>query len=178
MFLPDAFRERLVKMDNCWEWTGATTSNGYGRFRGRRVHRIAYEWATDRPIPPDMVVRHKCDNRLCCRPSHLELGTKAQNTRDAIDRGRFAVAEKHGRTKLTAEDVWQIRASDMPGAHLARHYGMSPSGISRIRSGRSWRFSGPETPTYGRANPLKNRWARLGSNQRPLRCQRTALRVV
>jgi hypothetical protein len=41
------------------------------------------------PIPDGMVVRHKCDNPPCFRLSHLELGTVADNNRDAQARGHL-----------------------------------------------------------------------------------------
>ena len=41
------------------------------------------------PIKRGLVVRHKCDNRLCYRLSHLELGTIADNNRDAAERNHL-----------------------------------------------------------------------------------------
>jgi hypothetical protein len=37
-----------------------------------------------------MVIRHKCDNPVCVRPSHLEIGTDADNNRDMAVRKRGA----------------------------------------------------------------------------------------
>jgi hypothetical protein len=50
------------------------------------AHRWVWE-AVNGPIPPRMVVRHKCDNRLCYRLSHLELGTQADNVADMVSHG-------------------------------------------------------------------------------------------
>lgn len=52
------------------------------------AHRWVWE-AVNGPIPTGMVVRHKCDNRLCYRLSHLELGTVADNNDDARKRGHL-----------------------------------------------------------------------------------------
>lgn len=54
----------------CWNYTGAL-SNGYGVFRGRRVHRIVYE-IFNGPVPGLWHVHHECRNKRCCRPSHLK----------------------------------------------------------------------------------------------------------
>lgn len=86
----DRLWSKVVKTPRCWVWT-ASTRNGYGIIRvdGRTeyAHRLAY-LANMGPIPDGLVVRHTCDNRLCVRPNHLELGTKADNSRDMVERGR------------------------------------------------------------------------------------------
>ena len=90
----------------CRLWQGAVHSSGYGVLVGRShlperrttgtpspsksnkmyAHRWVWE-AANGPIPAGMVVRHRCDNRLCYRLSHLELGTVAENNADMIERG-------------------------------------------------------------------------------------------
>ena len=78
----------------CRLWQGAIDRDGYGVLTGRgftnhhrkvRAHRWIWEMANG-PIPEGMVVRHKCDNRLCYRLSHLELGTVADNNADTAKR--------------------------------------------------------------------------------------------
>lgn len=87
----DRFWRKVNKTSaDCWTWT-AGTRNGYGTFRFKErheyTHRVAYQ-LTFGEIPEGLVVRHRCDNRLCVRPEHLELGTKADNSRDMVERGR------------------------------------------------------------------------------------------
>lgn len=97
--LAERLWSRVLKVDGdgCWIWTGAThKTKGHGIIRrewtpsGGSVaytHVVVYE-LTHGPIPPGLVVRHKCDNPQCCRPNHLELGTVADNNRDMVERGR------------------------------------------------------------------------------------------
>lgn len=77
----------------CWEWPGnCFTPHGYGH-TNRNGEGIASRaaWAeANGPIPEGMWVLHRCDNPPCCRPSHLYLGTPADNTQDMLSRGREA----------------------------------------------------------------------------------------
>jgi hypothetical protein len=111
------------------------------------AHRVAWE-LTHGPIPDGeghhgTVVMHTCDNRLCCNPAHLRLGTQADNVRDMDAKGRrvavFRRGEEHHMTKITEDTVRGIRASNEPRAVLAARYEMTVAGIKNIRSGRTWR---------------------------------------
>ena len=86
--------------DECWPWKGGAYKNGYGQlqFDGQKLkaHRYAAFLSglvTD-PVAPRFLrgsgfVLHTCDNKLCCNPAHLEVGTFQKNTADAVARGRY-----------------------------------------------------------------------------------------
>lgn len=70
----------------CWLWLGSDSGNGrgggYGRIRidgcTMAVHRAMFMlWHG--PIAPKRHIDHKCKNRACCNPLHLESVTCKQN---------------------------------------------------------------------------------------------------
>jgi hypothetical protein len=75
--------------DACWEFTGAKTRDGYGRFRvGGKIHlahRVAYRLAYGE-IPPGLTVDHLCGHPSCVRYEHLEAVTLQENLRRATER--------------------------------------------------------------------------------------------
>ncbi len=76
--------------DECWEWQGRRSVRGDGvyTFKGHTsAYRVAYYLANG-DIAPGLCVMHACDNRACCNPAHLSLGTHADNMRDKVEKGR------------------------------------------------------------------------------------------
>jgi hypothetical protein len=82
----------------CWNWTAGTfvkpehDGDDYGAFRlsggNFRTHRVAYFIETGED-PGPMLVLHRCDNRKCCRPSHLFTGDQWDNVQDCRAKGRL-----------------------------------------------------------------------------------------
>lgn len=139
--------------DLCWEWQGALGNNGYGNkmWNGqyRKAHQIAWMYP-DYVIPDGMIICHSCDNRKCCNPKHLFLGTYQDNTDDMIAKGRQAIGdkvsnkgEKAGMHKLTNEQVIYIREryakGDISQKDLAKEMGMSKSMIGYIVNRNAWK---------------------------------------
>ncbi len=145
----------------CWLWTDRCSPRGYGEFvvagRTMRAHRYSYERAYG-AIPPHLIVCHHCDVPGCVRPSHLFLGTHADNAADRSRKGRTAQGdrnglrlhpecaargEKHHLAKLSAQNVRDIRASYAAGGmsqkRLARQYGVSKHTVYTIVHGETWR---------------------------------------
>lgn len=77
-------RVAIPGAEGCWIWFGAfDATHGYGAASDSRPHRITYEMANGR-IPDGLMVRHKCNVRLCVNPSHLEAGTCQDNANDRL----------------------------------------------------------------------------------------------
>jgi hypothetical protein len=95
------------------------------------------------PIPLGHFVCHHCDNPRCIRTLHLFLGTPADNTRDMDNKGRRRMphGEEHGRAKLSADQVREIRARKGQATIVAlgKEFGVTFGQISRIQLGKAWR---------------------------------------
>lgn len=128
--------------DECWRWTAQRSPLGYGVFwlngKNAQAHRVAWE-ETHGAIPEGLVVRHKCRGR-CVNPNHLELGTRADNQHDRIRDGTSNRGERHGHSKLTEDQVRQIKGVDptRTNTSIAMEYGVSRETIGLIRRGKRW----------------------------------------
>lgn len=146
----ERFWEKVEKEghDGCWIWTGTLRPDGYGviGLGGReegiaRVHRLSYKWARG-PIPDGMFVCHECDRPACVNPAHLFLGDAGDNIRDAVKKGRHAHGETASYSKLTKEQVVEIRrryaGENISQYKLAEEYPVSRSMIGLIVTGERW----------------------------------------
>jgi uncharacterized protein YjiS (DUF1127 family) len=135
-------------INDCWLWTRACFSNGYGAFqlegKQKRAHRMAWEIIYG-SIPNGLCVCHKCDVRLCCNPLHLFLATSEENTQDKVSKGRQARNKglKSGKSaKLNPSQVEEIRQryalKELNQYELADVYGVKQQQISRIVNHKRW----------------------------------------
>ncbi len=153
----------------CWEYQGAKTRNGYGnigrREGGRLINHVAHRFVYEKmvgKIPEGMQANHKCDNRICCNPAHIFIGTQKDNMEDAYAKGRVPrnphehknwwsggpekharKGEQNGRSILDRETVKYIRHLYYAERHnqvqLGKHFGVCRTQIGRIVKGVSWR---------------------------------------
>jgi len=143
--IQERFWSKVDKSGDCWLWTaGRKNSNpqiAYGCFRvdGKTLyaHRLAWE-LTHGPIPPGLVACHKCDNPACVNPSHLFLGTQANNIRDCATKNRTTQGSRNRHAKLTCDQVGAIRADSRTQRQIAASYDVDTSLICKIKRRKIW----------------------------------------
>ncbi len=105
-----------------------------------RAHRMEWEKYYG-SIPESLCVLHVCDNPACINVEHLFLGTTAENSKDMVRKGRSARGERHGSSKLTEKDIFQIRELLREGIlqkEMAKTFDVTDTTISDIKLGKSW----------------------------------------
>ena len=142
----DRFWNKVDRRDpgECWPWKAATNGRGYGSIKlgGRTVsaHRLAFSLHHGQEAEHNVL--HSCDVKACCNPAHLYDGTDRQNVHDAVDRGQHPRGSRHGRAKLTEEQVHAIRDEHEAGASycaLGRKYGVADAVARKACLGITWR---------------------------------------
>jgi len=144
--------------DDCWEWQASCTKNGYGQIRPKSgappwgTHRVAFLLTYG--DPGMLWVLHRCDNRKCCNPAHLFLGTVADNNADMFAKGRGRAGRGSGGPgapvevlrerfrKLTDDDIREARREHAMGVScrsIARRIGVHHTQISRLIKGDQWK---------------------------------------
>lgn len=127
-----------ISESGCWEWTGQVRRDGYGLIwkdgKAVRAHREMYRLSHPEMLD-DAVICHKCDNRGCVNPDHLFAGTRDDNNKDAMKKGRTASGPRSGLSKLTTEQARAIKEDPRSQTTIAKEYGICQSHVSRIKSG-------------------------------------------
>lgn len=140
-------RVKKDKTDLCWLWMKYKDKDGYGDFQFRylgkkynfKSHRVSYELING-IIPSDLIICHKCDNPTCVNPNHLFIGTHKDNCDDKVNKGRQALAENNGRSKLKWDDVYKIKLHTITDINeLSKKYSVDKKTIRCILSGTTWK---------------------------------------
>jgi len=140
--LPRFINKIQIDSDSqCWNWIAAVDHKGYGQFKfnGKRVraHRFAYYVFVNK-VNAEIMVCHKCDNRRCCNPDHLFLGTSAENQMDMALKGRSTHGIKHPNRKLTEQQIFAILNDNRRHVDIAGDYEVSRKHIGDIKRGKYW----------------------------------------
>lgn len=136
---------RVDPVTGCRVWLGALDSDGYGHvyWQGQthRVHRVV--WELLHGDPGALCVLHDCDNRLCCEPTHLFLGTRTDNDEDCVAKGRRPYGEQDGNRRLSETQVVEIKRLLAEGKQMQKQiaaaYGVSRAAISDIAQRKTWK---------------------------------------
>jgi hypothetical protein len=131
--------------DECWPWTlsvgglsakmrsgersAAGKARPYFQVQGKRwlVTRLVYTLVHGVELDSDTVIRHTCDNSICCNPKHLVPGSHEENMRDMVER------DQHGLPSHAVRNIRRLLAKgEMTHEQIAELYGTSRSTVTKI----------------------------------------------
>jgi hypothetical protein len=136
--------KNVVKKNECIINGGFTNPRGYGmiNYNGTPTlaHRLAVMLKQNDSIPPSLLVRHKCRQKACINPEHLELGTKKDNSADMRRDNTLPLGEKHASATITEKIALAIIASRGTATQeeRAKKHGVTRSIIKDIDEHRRW----------------------------------------
>lgn len=147
----ESLHARCEEVGECWEW-GGYYNNGVPcvfidnkRVGVRRVVAVL----SGKRVQGRLNFGNSCDNRRCVNPEHVIGRTMEQHARHIGIKAEGSVLRAAkiqmswaGRTKLTFEQVQEIRASEDGPKVLSERYGVSKNYIHKIRKGLVWRHFG------------------------------------
>jgi hypothetical protein len=115
--------------DACWPFTGVPNSEGrpYIQIDGKKVlaYRVVYELVKGVKLGTK-IIRHTCDNGLCCNPSHHIPGTHDQNMEDMKQR------ERHGLPHHTVRAIRKLGDAGITHKLISERYGVSETTVRDI----------------------------------------------
>jgi hypothetical protein len=116
----------------CWEWTRPCKDRPYFTVQGEKLlsYRIVFELVHG-PLAEGELVRHTCDNPICCNPYHLVRGTHEDNMEDVKERDR------HGMPSHVVRAIRKLLAEGRTQDDIASLYGISRKTVSAIKTGRT-----------------------------------------
>lgn len=149
----DTIRERIVEEGDCWLWqAGKSHDTPALRHDGRviQVRRYIVEVLQGKTVPKGMLVSCRCENLDCVNPDHIRIFTRAQLQAHTAKRTQYGAdplrsmrlaRAKQAASKLTWEQVREIRAMEGTDKGIARKLGLNFSLVNCIRKHRTWRES-------------------------------------
>jgi hypothetical protein len=149
--------DRTAGPEACWPWLGyITAGTGYGSVqverRPRGAHRVAWQLHNGRTLTSSELVCHSCDNRPCCNPAHLWVGTSQDNIRDMFAKGRANNAASRNAEK-----------THCPSGHAY-------DGTARRRNGSAFRVCSICSAEHKRAWKRRQRAkSKVGADRKPCR---------
>lgn len=150
-------KERCVvdPTTGCWNWTGAA-ANGrpYFRIKGKTliVYRALYEELKGVKLERRILVCHRCDNGLCCKPRHLFAGTQAANMADMAKKGRHFSKTKPELFRAATEKARSVLAANPHLRPRGDRHGTKTKPESVKRGSAHWAKQKPHLVRRGLKN--------------------------
>lgn len=97
--IEDRFWDKVLKLENgCWQWAATKNNLGYGQFWNGTKNVLAHRFSLglhNITIPLGLECDHKCHNRSCVNPSHIELVKHSENISRGIGVGKVELQKTH-----------------------------------------------------------------------------------
>ena len=139
-------------LTGCWLWIGSIDDHNYGFARGplvkhffnkKRVYAHRLSAAIYGIDLSKRLIRHLCHNPMCVNPMHLAPGNDSDNALDKIKANRHPKGEDILQSKLTEQQVLEIRSKHIPYKYtiskLAKEYSVSSYTILNVITRKSWK---------------------------------------
>ena len=114
----------------------------YGKCRQLTIHRLVAKAFIENPENKSQV-NHIDGNKKNNRVDNLEWTTRSENVKHAYDTGlmssKHMTGSNHPLSKLTEDDVREIRTSEKKLKDLAKQFGVSYATIIDIKKHRTWK---------------------------------------
>lgn len=158
--LEQRFWEKVQRAEGCWLWMGGKFAAGYGRIgaggRSLKAHRVAYELLVG-AIPDGLQIDHKCRNKLCVNPDHLQAVTQQKNQENRVAEARNKTGIR-GVTWNSPNGYWAVHVK----ANGKRYWGGAYSDIAEAEAAAialrnrvmTNNLSDKRASTEGRAEPF------------------------
>lgn len=126
----------------CWEWTAGLggrpdDKRPYFTVAGSRrlAYRVVYELVHG-SIARGVLIRHTCDNRICCNPKHLVAGTHQDNMNDMKERERHGLPHHTVRAIRTLLNTRLLDGrTQYTHKEIAERFGISRQEVTEINRG-------------------------------------------
>ena len=122
---------------SCWPYIGKRChKDGYGYPKRKQKSILAHRWSYEHHygviLTPTTVVRHICDNPICCNPLHLLIGSQADNVQDMMERNR----NKRGYHPMTLsqhsiDEIIKLRKEGLLKYKIAKIVGCSAVTVAK-----------------------------------------------
>lgn len=133
------YRGRIL-LSRLKEGYPSVTLGGIHDERGYNIHVLLMR-AFVGPYPSkDHEIAHDDGNRCNNFLSNLRYKTYQEQYQDRVRHGRAQRGEGHYNSKLTEQDVREIRKSKDTHRTLANRYGVTRGAIIQVKNGYSWKW--------------------------------------
>lgn len=140
--------------EDCLPWQYAKNENGSAQVwvNGRVGYAARYICTRihGEPPTPEHQASHACGkaHEGCVNPRHLSWKTPKENNADKLIHGTLPRGERHVKSKLTENEVREIRSlrGVETQAAIAKRFAVTFQAVSKIHTGQSWAHLGLGPP--------------------------------